>query len=202
MTPEQVALAFEPFNRAGAERHDIEGTGIGLTIVQALVARMGGDIDVRSVPGGGSTFEVRLEVAAEPPPGSASGARPRRVLYIEDNPVNVLIVHELVRRRGDLEFDTAPDGASGVARARQFPPGLVLVDMQVPDIEGTEVLRRLRALPDTADLPVIALSANAMPDDIDRALQAGFNDYWTKPLDFELFRGAVERLFGPAGDPA
>jgi hypothetical protein len=197
LTPEQIALAFEPFNRAGAERRDIEGTGIGLTIVQALVARMGGRIEVRSAPDQGSTFEIRLEAAPAAEPAVGVAAHARRILYIEDNPVNVLIVHELVRRRPDIEFDTTDDGASGVERALRTLPGLVLVDMQLPDIEGLEVLRRLRAHPATASLPCIALSANAMPEDIERALRAGFQAYWTKPLDFEVFRAAIDRLFGP-----
>jgi signal transduction histidine kinase len=198
MTPEQQALAFEPFNRAGAERRDIEGTGIGLTIVKALVERMGGRLALRSAPGEGSIFEVILDAARPMDTAPGGGPRPRRLLYIEDNPVNVLIVHELVRRRGDLEFETTHDGTSGVEQATRTPPGLVLVDMQLPDIEGLEVLRRLRANPATATLPCIALSANAIPGDIERALQAGFDDYWTKPLDFEVFRAALDRVFGAA----
>jgi hypothetical protein len=192
MTPAQQGQAFEPFNRAGAEREGIEGTGIGLTIVKALVERMGGRIEVRSAPGAGSTFEVRLEAAAESGPHALPA---RRVLYIEDNAVNVLIVSELVRRHGDIEFDTVPDGASGVARAAQTLPGLVLVDMQLPDIDGMEVLQRLRADPVTAGLVVIALSANAMPEDIEAALQAGFDDYMTKPLDFLAFNRTLEHVF-------
>jgi PAS domain S-box-containing protein len=179
MTAAQQGLAFEPFNRAGAEREGVEGTGIGLTIVKALVERMGGTIEVRSTPGVGSVFEVRLEAAAE----SGSQARPsRRLLYIEDNPV--------------------PDGLGGVARAEQSRPGLVLVDMQLPDINGLEVLARLRAIPATAGLAVIALSANAMPEDIQRALQAGFDEYWTKPLDFSVFDRALDRIFGNPREPS
>jgi PAS domain S-box-containing protein len=198
MTPTQQGLAFEPFNRAGAEREGVEGTGIGLTIVKALVERMGGSIEVRSTPGVGSVFEVRLEAGAE----SGPQARPaRRLLYIEDNPVNVLIVSELVRRRGDIEFDSVPDGIAGVERAVRDRPGLVLVDMQLPDITGLEVLARLRADPVTAGLAVIALSANAMPEDIQRALQAGFDEYWTKPLDFSVFERALDRIFGNPPEP-
>jgi signal transduction histidine kinase/CheY-like chemotaxis protein len=199
MTKAQQDLAFEPFNRAGAEREGVEGTGIGLTIAKALVERMGGAIAVRSTPGVGSIFEVSLETATAP----ADEARPaRRLLYIEDNPVNVLIVSELVRRRGDIEFDSAPDGTTGVARAAQHLPGLVLVDMQLPDIDGLEVLERLRAHPATAALTIIALSANAIPDDIQRALQAGFDEYWTKPLDFAVFDRAMDRVFGSPREPA
>ena len=198
MTSEQQADAFEPFNRAGAERDGIEGTGIGLTIVKALVEGMGGRITVHSAPGVGSIFEVCLDAAAESGPLALPA---RRLLYIEDNAVNVLIVSELVRRRPGIEFDSMPDGASGVARAMQTLPGLTLVDMQLPDIDGLEVLARLRANPQTAGLRVVALSANAIPADIQRALQAGFDDYWTKPLDFKIFNAALDQVFGHASPP-
>ncbi len=199
MTMAQQDLVFEPFNRAGAEREGVvEGTGIGLTIVKALVERMGGRIAVRSTPGVGSVFEVWLDAAAVSGPLALPA---RRLLYIEDNAVNVMIVSELVRRRGDIEFDSVPDGASGVARAAQLLPGLVLVDMQLPDIDGLEVLARLRANPLTAGLRVVALSANAIPADIRRALDAGFDDYWTKPLDFAVFKEALDRVFGPPMAP-
>jgi signal transduction histidine kinase/CheY-like chemotaxis protein len=193
MTSAQQSDAFEPFNRAGAERDGVEGTGIGLTIVKALVEGMGGRITVNSMRGIGSVFEVRLDAAAQSGPHALPT---RRLLYIEDNAVNVLIVSELVRRRGNVEFDSVPDGASGVARATQTMPGLTLVDMQLPDIDGLEVLARLRANPQTAGLRVVALSANAIPADIQRALHAGFDDYWTKPLDFKVFNAALDRVFG------
>ena len=198
MTPEQQTHAFEPFNRAGAERDRIEGTGIGLTIVKALVEGMGGRITVHSARGVGSVFEVVLDAAADSGPLALPA---RRLLYIEDNAVNVLIVSELVRRRPGIEFDSVPDGASGVARAAQTLPGLTLVDMQLPDIDGLEVLARLRGDPATAGLRVIALSANAIPADIQRALDAGFDDYWTKPLDFSIFNAMLDKVFGDAIQP-
>jgi hypothetical protein len=195
MTPAQQVLVFEPFQRAGADRCGIEGTGIGLTIVKALVERMGGRIAVHSTPGLGSVFEVVLEAAAASGPHALPA---RRLLYIEDNAVNVLIVSELVRRHGDIEFDSVPDGASGIARAAQSLPALTLVDMQLPDVDGLEVLSRLRSNPLTAGLRLVALSANAIPADIQRALDAGFDDYWTKPLDFAVFDAALDEVFGPA----
>ncbi|MBE7418957.1 MAG: PAS domain-containing protein [Ideonella sp.] len=211
MTPEQLAHVFEPFNRLGLHGQGIEGTGIGLAIVKANVERMGGTVQVHSTLGVGSEFEVRLPVAngiavaqaaarSRPPTPQAiakpAGSRHGRLLYIEDNPVNALIVRGLVAQRGNLTLDEADDGRSGIDSARAQRPDLILVDMQLPDIDGLEVLRRLRADPSTATIPCIALSANAMPDDIQRALGAGFADYWTKPLDFRVFLSALDTLFG------
>ncbi len=215
MDATQVMHAFEPFNRLGLEHEAIEGTGIGLAIVKALVERMGGTVQVHSTPGEGSRFEVRLEdgsALATPSaqeaglglpawPAATAAGRPARLLYIEDNPVNVLIVQELLARRPDLHLDIAADGLSGVNQARSHRPDLILVDMQLPDIDGHEVLRRLRADADTRGIPCISVSANAMPEDIERALQAGFADYWTKPLDFGLFMQSLDTMFGaPQGD--
>ncbi len=122
---------------------------------------------------------------------------PRRVLYIEDNPVNAMIIAELLARRPDLVLHLAADGEGGVAQARALLPDLILLDMQLPDFDGLEVMRRLRAQPATAAIPCIALSANAMPDDIARTLDAGAVDYWTKPLDFRAFLAALDGLLGP-----
>ncbi len=209
MSEAQLAHAFEPFNRLGLERGSIEGTGIGLSIVKALVARMHGQVHVRSTPGEGSVFEVRLPDASalpsvpmpldeEPATRAAPGAPTRRarLLYIEDNAVNQLIVQELVALRPDLSLVCAESGCEGIEQAL-LQPDLILVDMHLPDIDGYEVLRRLRAHPATAHIRCIAVSANALPDDIARARQAGFADYWTKPLDFKIFIAALDDHFGP-----
>jgi CheY-like chemotaxis protein len=135
---------------------------------------------------------------ASPTGVARSHSKVARVLYIEDNPVNALIVRELIAQRPNLQLDEAADGLSGIERARIALPNLILLDMQLPDIDGIEVLRRLRADAATAAIPCIALSANAMPDDIQAALGAGFADYWTKPLDFRDFMGALDSLFGRA----
>jgi PAS domain S-box-containing protein len=212
MSEAQLARLFEPFNRLGAESGAVEGSGIGLAIAKALVERMGGTLAVRSTLGAGTVFELRLAAArpasatpavAAPGPapaavGAANGDEPRRVLYIEDNPVNALIIGELLARRSDLALHVAVDGGSGLAQARALAPALILLDMQLPDMDGFEVLRRLRQDAATAGIPCIALSANAMPEDIQRAMAAGMNDYWTKPLDFRAFMASLDAMFGAA----
>ncbi len=207
LSVEQQAHLFQPFNRLGAERGLIQGTGIGLAIVHHLVRLMGGEVAVSSELGQGSEFRVTLpaDVAQEAPDHAPlSGfhpdlqeARPSarlNVLYIEDNPVNVLLVQELIAMRRDVQLAVAVDGLSGVAQACAARPHVVLVDMQLPDIDGFEVLRRLRAEPSLAGTTFVALSANAMPEDVTRALQAGFDDYWTKPIDFHAFLRALTAL--------
>ncbi|MEO5735633.1 MAG: ATP-binding protein [Rubrivivax sp.] len=134
------------------------------------------------------------------PAGGPSSARQARhqLLYIEDNPVNALIISELLARRDDLTLAIATDGHSGVAEARRLQPVLILLDMQLPDVDGFEVLRQLRADPGTRSIPCVALSANAMPEDIQRALRAGMADYWTKPLDFKRFLTALDAMLASA----
>jgi PAS domain S-box-containing protein len=212
MSEQQLQHLFEPFNRLGAEGGAVEGSGIGLAIVKALVEGMGGALAVRSTPGAGSVFELRLASArpgSGPPAAAAPGARAgsataattgpaHTVLYIEDNPVNALIIGELMARRSDLALHVAVDGASGLAQAAALRPELILLDMQLPDMDGFEVLQRLRQQPATAAIPCIALSANAMPENIDRALAADMSDYWTKPLDFRAFMASLDTLFGKA----
>ena len=208
MTPKQISHLFEPFNRLGLESEGIEGTGIGLVIVKALVESMGGTLGVTSQAGRGTTFELSLPrpvVAADAPGDSfatataeADDATPHRrgqLLYIEDNAINVLLVEELVRTLPGMLLRAETTGHEGVQRAASLLPDLVLLDMQLPDFDGFEVLRRLRNRPETASIPCIALSANAMPEDIARALDAGFEDYWTKPIDFKAIIAALEQRF-------
>jgi len=206
MNDEQLRHLFEPFNRLGREsdvRDPVDGSGIGLAIAKALIERMGGSVHVDSAPGAGSVFELRLAAAnaLQAPAAPVADARRRQVLYVEDNPVNALIIGELLARREDITLHIAVDGGCGVARAVELRPDLVLLDMQLPDFDGFEVLRRLRADPRTASIPCVALSANAMPDDIDRALRAGVAHYWTKPLDFQAFLASLDTMFGAPGVP-
>lgn len=201
---DQLSAVFEPFHRLSRQGTGVEGLGLGLAVVRSLVDAMGGQVSASSEPGQGSEFCVRLPLvpalatggdASDVPQAGHPGTL-RRVLYIEDNAVNVMIMAELLARRGDLDFDSAPDATSGLAKARARVPDLLLLDMQLPDGHGLEVLARLRADPLTQRVPCIAVSANAMPDDIQAALRQGFADYWTKPLDFEVVRRAMDLLLG------
>ena len=205
LNPEQLSHLFEPFNRLGMEREGIEGSGVGLTVVKALVEGMGGRVGASSTAGQGTVFEVTLPAteaspAPAPTPVDAAPARARsqrsgQLLYIEDNSVNVLLVEELVKTLSGLSIVSEGTGAAGVARAGSLRPDLILVDMQLPDFDGFEVLRQLRAQPGTRRIPCIALSANAMPEDIARGLAGGFDEYWTKPIKFKPFLDALERFF-------
>lgn len=214
---EHLQAAFEPFNRLGAERLGIEGTGIGLPIAKLLVEQMQGHITVASRVGEGSTFSFTLPAAAAmpapaPPPAPAPrpataaagaaarapGQAPRRVLYIEDNAVNALLVRELLAGHDWVQLEIAADGTSGLQQARAQPPDLVLLDMQLPDMSGLAVLAALQGDPVTARVPCVALSANAMPDDIQAARAAGVVDYWTKPIAFPEFLGKLAALLTPA----
>ena len=210
IAPERLAHAFEPFNRLGAESSGIEGSGIGLAIVKVLVEHMGGTVTVHSQPGEGSAFTVDLpaaqaEAAFTPAaaPAAPAAARPPAlaqpaacVLYIEDNPVNALLVRELLADRPALRLELAETGRAGVQRARDLLPELILLDMQLPDIDGQQVLQALRHDPLTAGIRCVALSANATPEDQQAALAAGFTDYWTKPFRFERFLQDLGALLG------
>jgi len=206
LTPSQMKRLFEPFNRLGAEREGIEGTGIGLTIVRSLVQRMQGHVEVRSRAGQGTEFVVWLPMADENAPVAddaptrpadlQSLSQPIDVLYIEDNAVNVLLVQEIVSMRENVTLHVAIDGRSGIASALALKPRAVLIDLQLPDMDGFEVLRRLRADGSMDGVSMIALSANAMPEDIEKARRMGFDDYWTKPIDFRKFLAGLYRLAG------
>jgi CheY-like chemotaxis protein len=211
MAPAEQAHIFEAFQRLGAQRDGIEGVGLGLTIVRQLAELMHGRIEVVSALGTGSDFRVTLNAASEQQRTAAHAAAPAGIadlaaapstpaapafelLYIEDNPVNVILVEGLVALRPAARLRCAVDGLSGVAMALQHPPHVVLIDMQLPDIDGFEVRRRLRAEPALNASRMIALSANGLTEDIARALAAGFDDYWTKPIDFKLFLQRLDAL--------
>jgi PAS domain S-box-containing protein len=196
---------FVPFARLGAESSDVEGTGLGLALSRRLVQAMGGELEVESTVGMGSTFRVRLRAvenplqrlarreapAAEAPP--APGAdRPARLLYIEDNLANVALVETILAARPQVTLVTALQGRLGLDLARQHGADLILLDVHLPDVPGHEVLARLREDPRTARIPVVVISADATAGRIDRLLQAGAHAYLTKPLDMDEFLAVVD----------
>ncbi len=211
IAPERLRNAFEPFNRLGAEATGVEGSGLGLAIVKGLVEHMGGHVEAHSRLGEGSEFIVTLPSAAlaADHPLSAVGVttpaagplRAAQVLYIEDNPVNALLVQEMLRLRPAITLMVTEDGSSGIRRARECVPDLMLVDMQLPDIDGHAVLRALRADPLTAGIRCVALSASATPDDVEAARAAGFTDYWTKPIELRQFLAGIDGLLGATHAP-
>jgi PAS domain S-box-containing protein len=194
----------DSFARMESERQPNEPRepAIGLTIVRRLAEFMGGRVDVVNADGAGSEFRVWLPACVAPPAAPATSKDDAQaalaphfsILYIEDNPVNVILVKELVAMRPGVALACSVNGESGVERALLDRPDVVLVDMQLPDIDGYEVLKRLRAHTSLAGSSIIALSANAMSDDIERAKAAGFDDYWTKPIDFRRFLAALDAL--------
>jgi signal transduction histidine kinase/ActR/RegA family two-component response regulator len=204
--PDQVDALFQPFNRLGQESGAQEGTGIGLVVTRRLVELMGGAIGVSSSPGVGSVFWIELQsaaplasaLAARVPPALAlakaapAGGRQHLLLYVEDNPANLKLVEEIVHFRPDLRLLAAPDGRLGLALAQAHLPEIILLDLNLPGMGGLEVLKELRADPHTAAIPVIALTANAMPRDIERGLAAGFFRYLTKPIDIDQFSEAID----------
>ena len=204
IAPAQLVQLFQPFNRLGQEAGTEEGTGIGLVVTKRLVELMGGNIGVDSVVGAGSVFWATFKQVNAPEraaiefdePHSAtllSDGRPMRtVLYVEDNPANLELVQQLIARRPDLRLLTASDGNMGVEFARSNLPALVLMDINLPGINGIEALRQLRADPLTAQIPVIAVSAHAVPTDIRRGLEAGFQAYLTKPIKVNEFMQALD----------
>ena len=203
LPPEQVAQLFQPFNRLGQEGNGEEGTGIGLVVSKRLVELMDGVIGVESTIGKGSSFWVELRstapltlpAAAETiAAADSSAAAPdalRTLLYVEDNPANLRLVEKLIARRDDLRLLTAVNGNRGVELARTCLPDVILMDINLPGISGIEALKLLRHDPSTAHIPVVALSANAMADDIENGLEAGFFRYLTKPIKVPAFMKAL-----------
>jgi PAS domain S-box-containing protein len=195
LPPEKLAQLFQPFNRLGRETGSVAGTGIGLVVSKRLVELMGGVLGVESTVGTGSVFWCEL-VSAEAPHvvvqngeaeslvrlESSSAARRRTVLYVEDNPANMALVEELISRFSDLRLITAVDATLGIELARADLPQVILMDINMPGMTGIKALKILREDPFTAHIPVIALSANAMPKDIAKGLEAGFFRYLTKPI--------------------
>jgi signal transduction histidine kinase/ActR/RegA family two-component response regulator len=205
LPPEHIDQLFQPFNRLGKEASAEEGSGIGLVVTKRLVDLMGGTIGVVSTMGQGSVFWVEFKTASAPQftipladpataprPKVPDGTPLRTLLYVEDNPANLELVGQLIGRRADLNMLSAADGALGVEYARACLPEVILMDINLPGMSGIEAMKILREDPITAHIPIIALSANAVPRDIERALEAGFFNYITKPIKVSEFMDALD----------
>jgi len=209
LSPDKLAQLFQPFNRLGQEHGAEQGTGIGLVMSKRLVELMGGVLGVESSVGAGSVFWCELGAAAAPELDAATaqpavvaqgqpqpGAPLRTLLYVEDNPANLKLVEQLIARRPTIRLLTAVDGNMGIQVARAHQPDVILMDINLPGISGIEALKILRDDPATAHIPVVALSANAMPRDIEKGLAAGFFSYLTKPIKVKEFMEALDAALG------
>ncbi len=214
LPPEMLRQLFQPFNRLGRETSAEEGTGIGLVMSKRLVELMGGAIGMESTVGSGSVFWFELNRAAAPqlsvdlslPKATAQAevqhdGPPRTLLYVEDNPANLKLVEQLIARRPDMRLLTAPDANLGIQLARAHQPDVILMDINLPGISGIAALKILREDPATAHIPVVALSANAMPRDIEKGLLAGFFRYLTKPIKVNEFMNTLDVALEFADQP-
>jgi PAS domain S-box-containing protein len=199
MTSEQMSRLFQPFERLGRETSAIEGTGLGLIIARGLIQEMGGSLAVASRPGVGTQVRIELpspldarrsEHAVFAPsvhglPLDQEQRKPdrMRMLYVEDNRINALLFEETLKLRGHIELRVAEDGEEAHVIASEWRPDVLVLDAHLPGLTGFEVLQQLRQLPGLADVPAFMCSADAMPEDVQRALAAGFVGYWTKPID-------------------
>jgi len=207
IAPERRAELFQPFSRLDAEHGPIEGTGIGLTITRRLVEMMGGTVGMDSEPGVGSSFWFELPGDTAPPPDAAevrpedntrapTALRRHRVLCIDDNPVNLKLIGQILGLREQVDAVLADTPALGLEAAAAQRPDLILVDINMPVMNGYQVLALLRADSQLRHIPVVAVTANAMPRDIERGREAGFDDYLTKPINVGQVLALVDRFLG------
>jgi PAS domain S-box-containing protein len=207
LSPENLAQLFQPFNRLGQESSAEEGTGIGLVLTKRLVELMGGAIGVESSVGKGSVFWIELVVVGAPqiaideaellvsiPQTSQAqnGVAARTLLYVEDNPANLRLIEQIIARRPDIRLLSARNGILGIELARTSRPDVILMDINLPGMSGIKAMQILRADAATAHIPVVALSANAIPRDIERGLEAGFFRYLTKPIKVKEFMDTLD----------
>jgi PAS domain S-box-containing protein len=214
LSPEQLAHLFQPFNRLGKEDTAEEGTGIGLVVTKQLVELMHGTIGVASTVDVGTefwfefpasegpelhpaVFEVAREVIAAAAAAAAATPLPAKktLLYVEDNPANLALVEQLMERRNDIQLLTAINGHLGISLAREYQPEVIVMDINLPGLSGFGALKVLQQDALTMHIPVLALSANAVPRDIQKGIDAGFFKYLTKPINVIEFMDALDLAF-------
>ena len=207
IAPEKMERLFTPFDRLELEPDMVEGTGLGLAVSKGLVEAMGGRIGAQSVIGEGSTFWFDLKLTTQQKEAivmaevddylkDAAGPKKGLVLYVEDNLSNVQLIEKILARLPGVELITAMQGHLAMDLARQHKPALILLDLHLPDVHGEEVLRWLRAEPETRDIPIVVMSADATQHQIERALAAGARAYLTKPIDVKEFLKLVGETLG------
>ncbi|WP_283401418.1 ATP-binding protein [Marinobacterium sediminicola] len=205
---EQLENLFQPFNRMGAERTGIEGTGIGLTLSKQLIECMGGAIGAQSTLNQGSCFWIDIPWDSQPHSLNSSDSEPQNtlpdapegmtktVLYVDDNPSNIKLIRGLISHHSRIRLLDAHTPDLGLELARQHHPDLIILDINMPGLDGYEVLSILKRTPAFVETPIIALTANAMTKDIEKGLNAGFAHYLTKPLNVPAFFEVIETILG------
>jgi len=203
LRPDQQAQLFQAFNRLGQEAGGVEGTGIGLVVAKQLVELMGGTIGVQSTVGVGSVFWFELDAVDAPVlamdrnhvalslPLVSRPTTERTLLYVEDNPANMKLVQKIIERHPELRLLMASNGLAGIELARSALPDVILLDINLPGINGFETLKLLREDALTAHIPALAISANAMASDVKKGQEAGFMRYLTKPIKVDEFMLAL-----------
>jgi CheY-like chemotaxis protein len=205
ISPENLENIFNPFERGSSAIDHIEGTGVGLAISRKLTDLMKGSLNVKSEEEKGSCFTITLPEGKMSSPhieeelviipakaGSKNKENHFTVIYVEDNPANIELVAAILFRQ-DLKLLQAPDARLGIELAKAHKPDLILMDINLPGMDGYEALKKLKADPSIDSIPVIAVSANAMESDIKRGLSAGFTDYVPKPIHVRSFLEVVNK---------
>lgn len=204
IAPEKLNDLYKPFERLGAEYTGVDGTGIGLALSKKLAELMGAELGVQSTPGEGSTFWIDVPIAEISGHKGISGSDAREihdrdaktVLYIEDNPANLKVVESMFKHLPQLQLISTFNGESGLDLAERYRPDVILLDIHLPGMDGFQVLGELKKKKETCHVPVIALTADAMPLDIERGLQAGFHSYVTKPVKINELLAAIDAVVG------
>jgi signal transduction histidine kinase/CheY-like chemotaxis protein len=206
IAPEKMERLFTPFDRLDVDQTGVEGSGLGLALSKRLVEAMGGALGVESSVGRGSTFWVELPLVEDwvkrldggegaPAPARSDALRKARVvLYVEDNLSNLKLIERVVAHRPEVRILPAMQGRLGLDLAREHSPDLILLDLHLPDMPGEEFLLRLRAMPETREIPVVVISADATPGQADRLLASGARGYLAKPVEVKKFLALLDEV--------